>query len=117
MHLDSPLESDCLVIRYGMRLVRVRLMRVNRLAAAVELTDLSIRILKPAVVAYHLVAILFGLLVWLTVAITVATDATRRGRQGGVWGLTTFLLGPLGLTLYVLAILGSLASAVGNERD
>jgi len=60
--------------------------------------------------AGHAVLILLGVLSWLTVSIAVGVDAIRRGRTGGVWGITVFLLGPIGLFLYVLVILTAGAS-------
>lgn len=56
----------------------------------------------------------FGLflvgLFWVSVAVAVAIDATKRGRYGSVWAITVFFLGPVGLGLYVLAVLSSLAT-------
>lgn len=66
-----------------------------------------------AVSGHEFLLLVVGLF-WLSVAFTVAIDATRRGRQGGVWGITTFLLGPIGLVLYALAVLGAIA---GSESD
>jgi len=67
--------------------------------------------------AGHEVLILLSVLVWLTVSIAVAIDAIRRGRSGGVWGITVFLLGPIGLLLYVLVILTAMASVDGDDED
>lgn len=67
--------------------------------------------------AGHTVLILLGVLVWLTVSIAVAIDAIRRGRIGGVWGITVFLLGPIGLLIYVLVVLSAGASTDDADRD
>lgn len=67
--------------------------------------------------AGHTVLILLSGLVWLTVSIAVAFDAIRRGRSGGVWGITVFLLGPIGLLLYVLVILTAMASVDEEAAD
>lgn len=56
-------------------------------------------------------------LFWLSVALAVGVDAARRGRQGGVWGVTAFLLGPFGILLYVLVILGTMAGAGSGSSD
>ena len=56
-------------------------------------------------------------LFWLSVALAVGADAARRGRQGGVWGVTAFLLGPFGVLLYLLVILGAMAGAESGGSD
>jgi RNA polymerase subunit RPABC4/transcription elongation factor Spt4 len=68
-------------------------------------------------VSGHGVLLLAVGLFWLSVALAVGADATRRGRQGGVWGVTAFLLGPFGILLYVLVILGTMAGAGSGGSD
>jgi DNA-directed RNA polymerase subunit RPC12/RpoP len=68
-------------------------------------------------VSGHEFLLLVAGLFWLSVAIAVAIDATRRGRQGGVWGITTFLLGPIGVALYVLAVLGAMAGSASSRTE
>lgn len=71
----------------------------------------------PSNVSGHEFLLLVVGLFWLSVALTVAIDATRRWRRGDVWGITALLLGPIGLVLYVLAVLGSMAGAEDGEGD
>jgi hypothetical protein len=47
--------------------------------------------------------------VWLTVSIAFGVDAVRRGRSGGVWLLTVFLLGPLGVLIYIFVVMNALS--------
>jgi hypothetical protein len=68
-------------------------------------------------VSSHLPALALVLAVWLTVSVVVGVDAARRGRSAGVWTITAFLLGPLGLGLYVLAVLGAAARPDAAEGD
>jgi hypothetical protein len=56
-------------------------------------------------------------LFWISVALAVGADAVRRGRQGGVWGVTVFLLGPFGILLYVLVLLGGMAAGESDGSD
>jgi hypothetical protein len=65
----------------------------------------------------HTFALALVLLCWLTVALAVGVDAARRGRRGDVWGVITFLTGPVGLVVYVLVVLGSIARHPGDEGD
>ena len=65
----------------------------------------------------HWFLLLVAGLFWLSVAVAVAVDAARRGRQGDVWGVTAFLLGPFGVLLYVLVILGAMAGAESDSPD
>ena len=44
-------------------------------------------------------------LFWITVAVAVGIHASSRGRSGFVWGLVTFLLGIVGVVVYLLALL------------
>jgi hypothetical protein len=68
-------------------------------------------------VSSHTFALLLVGAVWLSVALAVAVDATGRGRYGGVWGVTTFLLGPVGLGLYALAVLSAAARPDSGSDD
>lgn len=68
----------------------------------------------PWDVSGHGFLLLVGL-IWLSVAVAAGSDAIRRGRQGGVWGITVFVLGPVGLLLYVLVVLGTIAQAGSGE--
>lgn len=44
-------------------------------------------------------------LLWITVAVAVGIHASSRNRSGFVWGLATFLLGIVGVVVYLLALL------------
>jgi hypothetical protein len=44
-------------------------------------------------------------LLWVTVAVAVGIHASSRGRSGFVWGFVTFLLGLVGVVVYLLALL------------
>ena len=67
-------------------------------------------------VSNHTFALVLVGAVWLSVALAVAVDAARRGRYGSVWGITTFLLGPVGLGLYALAVLSAAARPGGDSN-
>jgi hypothetical protein len=41
-------------------------------------------------------------LIWIGVAIWVASDAQKRGASATFWGLATFFSGPTGLAIYGL---------------
>jgi hypothetical protein len=68
-------------------------------------------------VSSHTFALALVGAVWLSVALAVAVDAARRGRYGSVWGVTTFLLGPVGLGFYSLAVLNATARPGDGPDD
>jgi membrane protease subunit (stomatin/prohibitin family) len=53
----------------------------------------------------HASVALVVLLLWTTVAVAVGIHASSRGRSGFVWGFVAFLMGLVGVVVYLLALL------------
>jgi len=65
----------------------------------------------------HAFVALLALLLWTAVALAVGIHASSRGRSGFVWGLVAFLVGLVGVVVYLLALLITDDPPDGGDGD